>query len=91
MIDVVSTMVVGVLIVCIAYCLAALIKVVRGGVGTTEAMLRGGVSFGTLRRGDVPSQPSGSALVVREGMCAQVGENGLVEVTETRTIARDAI
>ncbi len=86
-----STALVALLLVAIAYCLAALLKVIRGGVTTTDAMLRGGVTYGSLRRGDVPHQPSGSSLVVREGMCAYVAEDGSVEVAQTRTIARDAI
>jgi hypothetical protein len=86
-----STALVAVLLVLLAYCVAALLKVLRGGLATTDAMLRGGVTFGSLRRGDVPFQPSGSALVVREGMRACVAKDGSVEVTQTRTIARDAI
>lgn len=91
MVDFLSTGLVAVLLVLLAYFVAALLKVLRGGLATTDAMLRGGVTFGALRRGEVPFQPRCSALVVREGMRACVAEDGFVEVIQTRTIARDAI
>lgn len=91
MAELVSTLCVGVVLMALAYCVAALLKVIRGGVATTDAMLRGGVTYGTLWRGDVPPQPSGSSLVVREGMCAFVDDGGELEVVQTRTIARDAL
>lgn len=91
MVELLSTICVGGVLIALAYCVAALLKVIRGGVVTTEAMFRGGVTYGTLWRGDVPAQPSGSSLVVREGMCAHVGEDGALEVVQTRTIARDAL
>lgn len=91
MAELISTVLVVGILAMLAYCAAALMKVVRGGVSTTDVMLRGGVTFGTLWRGDVPNQSSGSALVVREGICASVAEDGSVEVVQTRTIARDAL
>jgi hypothetical protein len=89
--ELISTGVVVGIVLLLAYSVAALLKVLRGGVATTDAMLRGGVTFGTLWNGNVPGQPSGSALVVREGMCASVAEDGSVDVVQTRTIARDAL
>ncbi len=91
MAELISTGLVAVLVITLAYCIAALLKIVRGGVATTDAMFRGGVTFGSLRRGDVPHQSSGSSLVVREGMCATVSADGSVDVVQTRTIARDAL
>jgi len=89
--ELLSTLTIALLLVALAFCVAALIRVINGGVAETDAMLRGGVGIGALARGDIPRQPSGASLIVREGMRARVEADGTVEVIETRTIARDAL
>lgn len=91
MVELLTTCGIAIVLAGLAYCVAALLKVIRGGVVATDAMLRGGVGFRTLREGDVPSQLSGTSLVVREGMRAWIEPDGSVEIKQTRTIARDAL
>lgn len=86
-----STVAVIVAMVFLAMTIAGLLNVLNAGVRQTDEYLRGGVSLGTLLRGDVDEQDSGSLVTVREGLRATVDESGELKIRGTRTIARDAL
>ncbi|AJP73429.1 hypothetical protein [Sphingomonas hengshuiensis] len=91
MADLLSAAVVIAIMILLAMTVAALLHVLNGGVRQTDEYLRGGVSLGSLWRGTVRKQDTGSLVTVREGLRASVNEDGEVEMRGTRTIARDAL
>ena len=68
--------------------IAALRKVVSGGVDQTEEFMRSGVDYEGLRDGIVPPQESGSMIMIREGIRLS-SNNGKLRLTPTSTISRD--
>lgn len=68
--------------------IAALRKVLSGGVEQTEEFLRSGVDHETLWTGNVRAQESGSMITTREGIRLS-SNNGKLRLTPTSTISRD--
>lgn len=68
--------------------IAALRKVLSGGVDQTEEFLRSGVDHEGLWEGHVPPQESGSMITIREGIRLS-SNKGKLRLTPTSTISRD--
>ncbi len=69
--------------------LACWLRVRAGGPALTDALLRGGVTFGALWHGKVPNRGTGSLVPAREGLWMEANSDGELEVDKTRTVARD--
>lgn len=81
------TVVIG-MVYLIGTMIAALRKVLAGGIDQTEAFLRSGVDFKGLHEGKVPAQESGSMITIREGIRLS-SNKGKLRLTPTSTISRD--
>ena len=68
--------------------IAALRKVLSGGIDQTEEFLRSGVDHEGLWEGHVPAQESGSMITIREGIRLS-SNKGVLSLTSTSTISRD--
>ncbi|KQN07150.1 hypothetical protein ASE85_18995 [Sphingobium sp. Leaf26] len=78
-----------VLIISLSWTVRAWRQLREAGSHETEELMRGGVSLGSLWRGDVPRPDNGSLVTVREGIKMSKGPDGKPRVIQTRTISRD--
>lgn len=66
---------------------ASLIRLRDGGVGEIDALDRAGYGLKAWAKGTMPRPDRGSTIETREGVRAWVDDEGVMRISETRTIA----